>query len=236
MISSLLIAQEELINEDFEKIIKAEKGDEAILASFHKTNISFPKISNSSQKLNPPQLNNPQVLSIEPKVAWWGDNLTITGSGFDPVKESNVVHFFPIPVQAETLTVGQQSSQITVHIPEGARSSYPIVSASGIHGIKGSPDTSYLSIIAKNINLQQIRSVVEGRNTHSIYVGYYSNGIGTIASIDLYRIDPIVTEIDSGADLQPYLTRMISSGTYNGVYRVCRVYRVGSSSIIYLIV
>jgi hypothetical protein len=90
----------------------------------------------------PPRSTAPRVQSIEPAFAYAGQRIVITGSGFDPVPEGNLVQFAGVSARAEGATAGI----LTLRVPADAGTG-PITVATrgGISGPSATP-FSYLGL------------------------------------------------------------------------------------------
>lgn len=162
--------------------------------------------NSDSQLLAQPQ---PNVIQVNPDIAWWNDVIQLSGENFSTMKLENVVHFQPVRTHSEP---NPTANSMSVKIPKAARTSFPIVTNSGIYGLS----QMRLNIVAPSnpANFPGIISVVEGRNNHYIYVATNEYLVPfqptTLRVENLYSDDqPItITIIDSNVTIRPFLTRM----------------------------
>jgi hypothetical protein len=195
----------------------------SVVNSIHIINeIITPMQSSVSKKENQANLAYPIIKSIAPDCAWWGESIIMSGQNFSTIAKENIVYFNLISTVADSATPGS----IAVKIPMGARSCHPNVLNSKLIGdaLSRNPagrKQSMLKIVAKIKDFPvfpYIRSIVEDRINHYIYVGYDDSGQPKIAKVDLYKKNATAKIVDGFpyATVRPYLSRMVTEGNNKG--------------------
>ena len=160
--------------------------------------------------IGPLQNTWPVISAIKPGTAWWGQEIEIRGTGFDPVLRSNTVWIYPRPVWPTRQTISGNETVLRVTVPDGATTTRVRVARQGRMQEAG---WAILYVATPEPIMQDIRSVVAGATTGLVYVGGYdAGGQAKVVAVDLYRRRPAVMPTGLVApsgdwELKPWLTR-----------------------------
>jgi len=156
----------------------------------------------------------PRVNGAESRqtLPWWGSTISMLGSYFASIEESNLTFMHDRPVRSasvsgivpSTSSSREYATEVTFDIPGDTRGGFITIQADGPEVSENDP---YLPLVAPGIQYSTIWGLSWAPSTGRFWVSAENQ----IDEIDLFRFDPTRTTVVSGGT-QPRISRPTLSG------------------------